>query len=238
MGTCPKLCPMKIPVLVLILSLFAWSCGERPGKPEAGAAVTGALPSSPIDILKAGNDRFVSGHPIHPDETLERIRELKKGQHPFAIVVSCSDSRVPPELIFDQGLGDIFSIRTAGNIIGDYELASIEYAVEHLSVKTVLVLGHQDCGAVQAYMSDTSNTHTKGRVKNLIEYIRQEEEEKKLPLGDRNNMSIAVYANMLHGMHLLKNSMPVLKPMADRQEITIMGGLYNMENGKVVFVDE
>jgi carbonic anhydrase len=223
---------------MLILSFFAWSCRERSGKPEAGAAITAALPSSPIDILKAGNDRFVSGHPIHPDETLERIRELKKGQHPFAIVVSCSDSRVPPELIFDQGLGDIFSIRTAGNIIGDYELASIEYAIEHLGVKTVLVLGHQDCGAVQAYMEDTSNTHTKGRVKALIEYIRQEEEEKKLPLEDRHNMSIAVYANMLHGMHLLKNSMPVLKPMVDRQEITIMGGLYNMENGKVIFVDE
>ena len=101
---------------------------------------------TPLQKLKAGNERFASGRPTHPDETLKRIRELKKGQHPFAILVSCSDSRVPAELVFDQGLGDIFSIRTAGNIMGDYELGSIEYAVEHLDCKLIVVMGHKDCG--------------------------------------------------------------------------------------------
>ena len=74
-----------------------------------------------LEKLKVGNQSFVEGYPTHPHETLQRIRELKRGQHPFAVVVSCSDSRIPPELIFDQGLGDIFTIRTAGNVIGDYE---------------------------------------------------------------------------------------------------------------------
>ena len=102
-----------------------------------------ALP--PLEALKAGNQRFMSGHPVHPHETLKRLRDLKKGQDPHTVVVSCSDSRVPPELIFDQGLGDIFSVRTAGNVIGDYELGSIEYAVEHLGCKLVVVLGHEEC---------------------------------------------------------------------------------------------
>jgi carbonic anhydrase len=233
-----KYARMKFPVFIVALLFLFSSCGERKDRHQTANAIAAALPSSPIDILKAGNERFVSGHPIHPDQTLERIRELKKGQHPFVVVVSCSDSRVPPELIFDQGLGDIFSIRTAGNVIGDYEIASVEYVVEHLDVKTVVVLGHQDCGAIQAYMADTANTHTTGHVKQLIEYIRQEEEEKELPLEDRDNLSMAVYANILHGMHTLKKSMPILKPLADKKEITVLGGLYNMENGKVVFVDE
>lgn len=229
---------MKCSIVTAFVLLFAVSCHERPGIGKADNAVAGALLSKPLDILRAGNERFVSGHPVHPDETLERIRELKKGQHPFAVVVSCSDSRVPPELIFDQGLGDIFSIRTAGNVIGDYELASVEYAVEHLGAKLVVVLGHEDCGAVMAYLEDTSNVHTRGHVKALVEYIRQEEEEKKLPTEDRNNRSIAVYANILHGIHVLKASTPILKPLADRKEITIVGGLYNMENGKVSFLEE
>src|SRR5690606_30463250 len=85
---------------------------------------------APLERLIEGNKRFQENHPIHPDQTLDRLRELENGQHPFAVIVSCSDSRVPPELIFDQGLGDLFVIRNAGNIISDYELGSIEYAVE------------------------------------------------------------------------------------------------------------
>ena len=95
----------------------------------------------PLERLMKGNRRFLSGRPAHPDETRQRIRNLKKGQEPYVVIVSCSDSRVPPELVFDQGFGDVFSIRTAGNVIGDYELGSIEYAVEHLKCKLVMVLG-------------------------------------------------------------------------------------------------
>jgi carbonic anhydrase len=224
--------------VVLWLLLFAVSCDDRPGIGKLDTAAGGAVPAAPLEILQAGNERFVSGHPIHPDETLERIRELKKGQHPFAVVVSCSDSRVPPELIFDQGLGDIFSIRTAGNVIGDYELASVEYAVEHLGARLVVVLGHEDCGAVKAYLEDTSNVHTPGHIKSLVEYIRQEEEERQLPPHERNNPAFAVKANVQHGVHYLEQSMPVLKPMADKGAITVMGGLYDLDNGKVSFLSD
>jgi carbonic anhydrase len=229
---------LKFSVAAIILFLLVVSCDNRAGIGKADNTVAGAVPSLPIDILRAGNERFLSGHPVHPDETLDRIRELKKGQHPFAVVVSCSDSRVPPELIFDQGLGDIFSIRTAGNVIGDYELASVEYAVEHLGAKLVLVLGHEDCGAIKAYLEDTSNVHTPGHVKALVEYIRQEEEEKQLPPHERNNPAFAVKANVQHGVHFLKQSMPVLKPLVDKGTITVIGGLYDLGNGKVSFLPD
>ncbi|HEX5667623.1 MAG TPA: carbonic anhydrase, partial [Chitinophagaceae bacterium] len=162
-------------ILASLLFIFiALSCG-RPS-PETDSIMTG----DPLERLMVGNKRFMTGHPVHPDETLERIRKLKKGQNPFVVIVSCSDSRVPPELVFDQGIGDVFSIRTAGNVIGDYELGSIEYAVEHLGVKLVMVMGHENCGALDAYVHRSTERHH-NHIQNLIDYIDDEVEEKQLP---------------------------------------------------------
>lgn len=192
---------------------------------------------TPLERLEVGNARFVSGYPIHPDETPKRIRDLKKGQHPFAVVVSCSDSRIPPELIFDQGLGDIFTIRTAGNVIGDYELGSIEYAVEHLGCKLVVVLGHENCGAIQAFLhphGEKQHDH----IEKILDYLAQEEEEQAIRQHFNEHPDWAVRANILHGVHLIKQSMPQLKPRVDRQEIRVIGSYYDMDNGKVVFESE
>jgi len=189
---------------------------------------------APLDNLKAGNERFVSGHPVHPDETLNRIRELKKGQNPFVVVVSCSDSRLPPELIFDQGLGDVFSIRTAGNVIGDYELGSIEYAVEHLHCKLIVVLGHENCGAIQAYATSGNEKHD-DHIQTLVDYIAAEEEEKIIPDSSRSNIDILVNANIVHAVNLLRSSTPVLKPLVDKNEIKIIGAYYDLDSGNVLF---
>jgi len=189
---------------------------------------------SPLDNLKTGNVRFVSGHPVHPNETLSRIRELKKGQNPFVIVVSCSDSRLPPELILDQGLGDVFSIRTAGNVIGDYELGSIEYAVEHLHCKLIVVLGHENCGAIQAYATSGNEKHN-DHIQTLVDYIAAEEEEKIVPDSLRSNIDILVKANIAHAVNLLSSSTPVLKPLVDKNEIKIIGAYYDLDSGNVVF---
>lgn len=186
----------------------------------------------------AGNKRFMAGHPVHPDETLQRIRDLKKGQDPFAIIVGCADSRVPPELIFDQGLGDIFSIRTAGNIIGDYELGSIEYAVEHLGCKFIIVLGHENCGAIEAFIENPDTTNQHDHIKNIIEYLNEEIEEKSLSEADKNQLDKAARANILHGVHLLQNSEPVLKPLIDKKEIMVVGVYYDLDNGQVLFLDQ
>ena len=190
---------------------------------------------APLDKLKSGNEKFVTGHLIHPDETLNRIRELKKGQNPFVVIVSCSDSRVPPELIFDRGLGDVFSIRTAGNVIGDYELGSIEYAVEHLHCKLIVVLGHENCGAIQAYASSENEKPAGDHIQNIVSYIASEEEEKIIPDSLRSNIDTLVKANIAHGVNLLKSSAPVLKPLVDKNELKIIGAYYDLDNGKVLF---
>jgi len=190
---------------------------------------------SPLQKLEEGNKRFAAGKQVHPDETLERLRELKKGQHPFAIVVSCSDSRVPAELVFDQGLGDIFSIRTAGNVMGDYELGSIEYAVEHLDCKLVVVMGHKDCGAIKAFISSDGHYEHLDHIKKIIEYIENEQEEKNLASRHELNVDKAIDANIAHGVTFLKTAEPILKEFYDAKKVKIVGALYDIETGKVTF---
>src|SRR6187551_56712 len=212
-------------ITFFITSLF--SCTQKKEKNEDN------IPAL-LDKLKTGNEKFVSGHPIHPHETLNRIRELKKGQHPFVVLVSCSDSRIPPELIFDQGLGDVFSIRTAGNVIGEYELGRIEYAVEHLHCKLIVVLGHENCGAIQAYATSGNEKHD-DHIQKLIDYIAAEEEEKIIPDSLRSNIDTLVKANIMHVVNLLRISTPVLKPLVDKNEIKIIGAYYDLDSGNVLF---
>src|SRR6187402_231881 len=190
---------------------------------------------TPLQKLEEGNKRFASGTPVHPDETLERLRELKGGQHPFAVVVSCSDSRVPAELVFDQGLGDIFSIRTAGNVMGDYELGSIEYAVEHLDCKLIVVMGHKGCGAVKAFIDSKGHYEHEDHIKQIVEYIESEKEENDLAKVDKLSIDNAVNANIQHGVDFLKTAEPILSESYNQKKITIVGAVYNIENGKVTF---
>ncbi len=189
----------------------------------------------PLKRLAAGNERFAAGKPQHPDETLERIRELKKGQHPFAVVVSCSDSRVPPELVFDQGFGDIFSIRTAGNVIGDYELGSIEYAVEHLGCELVVIMGHTECGAITSFIESDGHYHHLDHIKSIIDYIESEEEEQVLKATGHLNIEEAVLANIQHGVKLVRESQPVLQPLVAAGKLKVVGALYHLDNGLVTF---
>jgi len=217
---------MKFLIPILFISLF-FSCKQKQEKDQVSTL-------APLDKLKIGNERFVSGHPVHPDETLDRIRELKKGQNPFVVVISCSDSRLPPELIFDQGLGDVFSIRTAGNVIGDYELGSIEYAVEHLHCKLIVVLGHENCGAIQAYATSGEEKHD-DHIQTLVDYIAAEEEEKIIPDSSRSNIDILVKANIAHAVNLLRSSTPVLKPLVDKNEVKVIGAYYDLDSGNVLF---
>ena len=217
---------MKCFAIILFTTLF-FSCRHKQDENQDNTL-------APLDKLKTGNEKFVNGHPVHPNESLNRIKELKEGQHPFVVLVSCSDSRIPPELIFDQGLGDVFSIRTAGNVIGDYELGSIEYAVEHLHCKLIVVLGHENCGAIQAYATSGDEKHD-DHIQSLVNYIASEEEEKIIPDSLRSNIDILVKANISHGVNLLKSSTPVLKPLVDNNEIKIIGAYYDLDSGKVLF---
>lgn len=214
-------------LIYFVLSLVILSC-QKPVTPTP-------VSEKPITRLMEGNKRFTENHPIHPDQKLELLRELKKGQHPFVVVVGCSDSRVPPELLFDQGFGDLFVIRNAGNVIGDYELGSIEYAVEHLHTPLVIVLGHEECGAISAYVNH-QNDSVPGHIQSIIDYIKTEPEENELDKNDPKFLNKAIIANIKHGVHYLKISEPILSELFKNGQIDIVGGIYKLETGEVELV--
>ncbi len=222
----------RISILASLVFIFIVLSCDRP-VPETDSIMTG----DPLDRLMVGNKRFMTGHPVHPDETLDRIRKLKKGQNPFVVIVSCSDSRVPPELVFDQGIGDVFSIRTAGNVIGDYELGSIEYAVEHLGCQLVMVMGHENCGAVDAYIHQGKERH-QDHIQKLVDYINDEVEEKQLPDSLKNNIEFTVLANIRHGVNLLRSSEPILGKLYKENKIRVIGALYDLDTGEVKLLDQ
>jgi carbonic anhydrase len=168
------------------------------------------------------------------DQAAKRRAELTKSQHPFAIIVSCSDSRVPPEIVFDQGLGDLFVIRVAGNVIDDHSLGSIEYAVDHLAVRLVVVLGHQRCGAVKA-AKDTIATKTEApaHIQSLVTAIQPAVEATV-----HGDLETTVKANVKDVLQALRSSTPVLKPKVDSGELRVLGAYYTLDTGAVSFLDE
>lgn len=219
--------------LCLIAVTMVVSCTQKKQENQSNES----LDRDALAKLVEGNKRFASNHPIHPDQTLEKLRELEKGQHPFAVVVSCSDSRVPPELIFDQGLGDLFIIRNAGNIVGDYEIGSVEYAVEHLKVNLVIVLGHTNCGAIRAYLDHPKDT-IPNHIQSIVDYIKKEPEEIAINKKGANYYEESIKANVLHGVHILSQSKPVLKEFIEKGELKIVGANYDIHTGKVSFISE
>ena len=178
--------------------------------------------------LKAGNEHHASKHYVHPHQTAARQRELASGQHPHAAILSCADSRVAPEIIFDQGLGDLFDVRVAGNIAGDPELASLEYAAEHLEVPLVVVIGHQKCGAVTAA---AAGGEAHGHLPALVAAIRPAVDKAKGMAGDP--IENAVRINVENVVRQLRESGPVLKEMVAKKELRIVGGVYSLDTGKV-----
>lgn len=219
--------------LFLIILIIGISCSQRQQNKQSD----NLSKKDGLTRLIEGNERFLTNHPIHPDQTLEKLRELEKVQHPFAVVISCSDSRVPPELIFDQGFGDLFIIRNAGNIIGDYEIGSVEYAVEHLQTKLIVVFGHSNCGAVGAYLEHQQDS-IPNHIQSIVDYIKNEPEELVI---DKNSPALydeSIKANVLHGIHLLNESKPVLKEFREKNELVIVGAIYDIHSGRVNIISE
>ena len=190
-------------------------------------ADNGAVKQS-LKKLLDGNKRCVACNQQNPRQDARRRREVSKGQKPFAVIVGCSDSRIPPELIFDQGLGDLFVVRLAGNIVDALALGSIEYAVEHLGTKLVVVLGHGKCGAVTAA---TQGSDAPGHVGAIVKAIQPAVKKvRKLP-GDL--VDNAIRANVTLVADKIKASKPILSEMAEMGEIKVIGAYYNIESGAV-----
>ncbi len=180
--------------------------------------------------LMNGNARFVAAKTARPDgkNALKRRADLVNGQKPFAIVVSCSDSRVPPELIFDQGLGDIFVIRTAGEVVDAIALGSIEYGVEHLGAPLIVVLGHESCGAVAAAVSHANEP---GHIADVLKAIQPAVEETKGKPGDP--LDNAVRAQALDVVKQLRAAQPIVAERVQSEKVTIVGARYDLHTGKV-----
>ena len=185
-----------------------------------------------IQKLRQGNKRFVENKAQHPDESLERKKEMLKGQHPFVVILSCSDSRVPPELIFDQGLGDIFEIRNAGNVLNEHVIGSIEYAVMHCGVKLIVIMGHQDCGAIAATLSGVSETKYIQALEDSIKPAIEDCKCKGLEINSDN----VVKAHIMQDIkELIEQDSELVKYM-DEHKVKIVPAYYHLDSGKVDFL--
>ena len=191
-------------------------------------AETPAEPDKTLQALLAGNQRFVAANFARPNQTTARRMEVAQGQHPVAAVLACSDSRVPPELLFDQGLGDLFVIRLAGNIPDDAALGSLEYAAEHLGVHLAVVLGHKRCGAVDAAVK---SDHAPGHIQALVDAILPAVAASKGMPGDA--VDNAVRANVSQVSARLRAAAPILSEMVHEHHLKVVGAYYDLDNGKV-----
>ena len=217
-------------------------------------------PAEAISRLKEGNARYTSGNQqphessdertymathsyenagmislgMTAEQAAKRRAELAKSQHPFVTIVSCSDSRVPPELVFDEGLGDLFVVRVAGNVLNDENLGSIEYSVDHVGVRLIVVLGHQRCGAVKAAKETiAAKGKAPGHIQSLVNAIRPAVEATL-----NGDVEATTEANVKNVVQALRSSTPILKPKIDSGEVRVVGAYYSLDTGSVTFLDE
>ena len=193
-----------------------------------GEAAAGLSPEVSLQRLVDGNQRFVAGRAEHPHQGEQRRLELTKGQTPFAVVLTCADSRVAPELFFDQGLGDLFVLRNAGNLVDEHILGSIEYAVEHLHAPLVVVVGHESCGAVGAALA---GGHAPGHIGSLVECIEPAIEAAKGQPGDRADNTTRAHAKLMVA-EIVKKSAFVAEAVA-AGHLKVLAARYDLDTGAV-----
>jgi carbonic anhydrase len=213
---------MKLNLHSLNLIVFiALSCGAMAADPTTPSVTA----DEALTRLKTGNERFANSKVSASKPVAARRAETAQTQHPFAIIVGCADSRTAPEIIFDQTIGDLFVIRTAGNLVDDYALGSIEYAVEHLGTRLVVVLGHERCGAVTAALNSAS---APGHINSLVRDIQPAVTATKGKEGDA--LANAVHENDAQVAAKIQK-LAQLGELAS--QVRIIEGYYNLDTGKV-----
>jgi carbonic anhydrase len=188
-------------------------------------------PAQGYELLVEGNKRFINNLQTDHDH-LEMINETREGQYPFAVILSCMDSRTSVELIFDQGLGDLFSVRIAGNIVNNDILASIEYAIKYVGSKVLMVLGHTECGAIKSAKQGVTDGHITDLLKRIQPSI-----SKALLRDDQHHLfdDKVAYANVENSLEEILTRSEIVKEMFEKGQIGIVGGVYNIDNGQVDF---
>ena len=187
-------------------------------------------PYQGYELLREGNKRFINNLKTDHDH-LELINQTRDGQYPFAVILSCMDSRTSVELVFDQGLGDLFSIRVAGNIVNNDILASIEYAIKYIGTKVLMVLGHTECGAIKSAKQGVTDGHITDLLKRIQPSITKAMlDDKEYQFEDK-----VAYANVENSLQEILTRSAIVKELFEKGQIGIVGAVYNIENGEVDF---
>ena len=198
----------------------------------ANESVAGPSSAEALRFLKEGHARYVNGKSIHPNITANRRRETaKNGQHPFVTILSCADSRVPPEIIFDAGISDLFITRIAGNVADTDEIGTIEYGVEHLGTPLLVIMGHTKCGAVTAVVNG-SKVH--GSIPPLVDNIIPAVELARAKNGGTESLIIAaIEENIRQAMHDILARSSIVRELIEEKKLVMTGALYDIESGKI-----
>ncbi|MBQ0735221.1 carbonic anhydrase family protein [Aquimarina celericrescens] len=203
---------------------------------ETQAAIT---PQMAVQLLKEGNERFLKNKKAGRD-LLEQVSETKSGQFPFATILSCIDSRVSSELIFDQGIGDVFSARVAGNFVNEDILGSMEFACKLAGTKLVLVLGHTSCGAIKGACDDAQLGNLTALISKIKPAVAAVKEPTDTTLRNSKNIDF-VNEVAIKNVHMtidnIRKESEVLREMEDRGDILILGGMYDINDGKVTIFE-
>ena len=189
--------------------------------------------------LQQGNKRFINNLKLNRN-LLQQMNDTAAGQYPFAVVLSCMDSRTSVELIFDQGLGDIFSLRVAGNIVNEDILGSMEFACQVVGAKLIVVLGHTRCGAIKGACDDVKLGHLTGlldKIKPAMQHTHSVDDDVYHHHQHIYYEKVA-YANVSHSMNEIIERSPIIAKLLEAQKIGIVGGMYSVENGRVHFIKE
>jgi carbonic anhydrase len=184
-----------------------------------------------LERLLAGNQRFVQQKPQAPNQSLQRLQETAQTQRPFAIILSCADSRVPPEILFDVGIGDLFDVRVAGNIVTPEVLGSLEYAAVELGTALIVVLGHERCGAVTAAVRGKS---LPGKMDTLVAAIKPA--LNRVQRSAKDVVETAVVANVQYQVYAMKRQSAVLADLVAKRQLKIVGARYDLDQGAVTIV--
>lgn len=224
-----------IAALVVVGGLFGTGCATAPHAPTSKTQQAAITSAQALDKLEAGNARFVAGKVLARDWPQQRAATAA-GQYPFAVVLSCIDSRASSEIIFDQGFGDIFSARVAGNVLDDEILGSMEFACKVAGAKLIAVVGHSHCGAVKGACSGAQLGHLTG----LLEKIQSSVAEAKTKLPgvaatDGQFIEKVAELNVQHVTKQIHEQSPVLRELIDSGQVEIVGGVYDLDSGKVQF---
>ena len=221
---------LKFGAVAVGTGVLAANLGSQVVTPEPAVAQNDMTPDEALQRLMAGNQRFVTRKRQNPHQTSERLVEVARGQKPFAAILGCADSRFPTEIIFDQGFGDIFVCRIAGNVATSEEIGSLEFGTLVLGAKVLMVIGHEKCGAVDATIK---GAQVPGQIGSIIEAIKPAVERSKNQTGDP--LENAIKANVLQQVENLKAS-PVIAQLIKENKLKIVGGYYDLDTGAVSMV--